>query len=163
MRFRSEVEEMNPASSWLQRMFPELTRFPNQENRNDAWRRAGQSVHWSGSLLCGFLLLLILSPILKLCAHAGTWLARNGELLAIGIAMFVAWYLAPFLLLWIFRGRLRQYLWRELLKHHVPTCLKCGYDLRGLISPRCPECGVSFDERLLGGKTNAIEKVTEGD
>ena len=28
-------------------------------------------------------------------------------------------------------------------------CLKCGYNLRGLTKPRCPECNTSFDEHLL--------------
>jgi len=28
-------------------------------------------------------------------------------------------------------------------------CLKCGYNLRGLTRPRCPECNTPFDERLL--------------
>ena len=26
-------------------------------------------------------------------------------------------------------------------------CVKCGYDLRGLPEPRCPECGTGFDLR----------------
>jgi hypothetical protein len=30
------------------------------------------------------------------------------------------------------------------------TCRRCGYDLRGLPEPRCPECGTSFD-RDRGG------------
>jgi len=25
------------------------------------------------------------------------------------------------------------------------TCLNCGYDLRGTVSGRCPECGREFD------------------
>ena len=27
----------------------------------------------------------------------------------------------------------------------VGRCANCGYDLRGLLAPRCPECGTSFD------------------
>lgn len=30
------------------------------------------------------------------------------------------------------------------------TCENCGYPLRGLVTPRCPECGTKFSERLLG-------------
>ena len=29
------------------------------------------------------------------------------------------------------------------------NCIYCGYDLRGLSKPRCPECGREFDKRLL--------------
>ena len=28
-------------------------------------------------------------------------------------------------------------------------CANCGYQLRGLENPRCPECGHAFDPRLL--------------
>ena len=28
-------------------------------------------------------------------------------------------------------------------------CVKCGYNLRGLTGPRCPECNTPFEERLL--------------
>ena len=29
------------------------------------------------------------------------------------------------------------------------TCAACGYDLRGQVEPRCPECGTTFDPREL--------------
>lgn len=32
------------------------------------------------------------------------------------------------------------------------VCKKCGYNLRGLRDPRCPECGTPFDPNLLNGK-----------
>ena len=32
-----------------------------------------------------------------------------------------------------------------------PTCWKCGYLLKGLPEPRCPECGTRFDRP--GGRT----------
>ncbi len=30
------------------------------------------------------------------------------------------------------------------------TCLECGYDLRGLTEPRCPECGTPFRSSEVG-------------
>jgi hypothetical protein len=30
-----------------------------------------------------------------------------------------------------------------------PTCLTCGYDLRGLSDNRCPECGTAFDPKQV--------------
>lgn len=39
--------------------------------------------------------------------------------------------------------------WMRLGGGGRPTCRKCGYDLRGQRSPRCPECGASFDEDTL--------------
>lgn len=32
---------------------------------------------------------------------------------------------------------------------YKPTCESCGYSLRGLSTPRCPECGAPFDHSLL--------------
>jgi len=32
---------------------------------------------------------------------------------------------------------------------HVPQCPDCTYRLTGLTTPRCPECGLQFDARLL--------------
>jgi hypothetical protein len=34
--------------------------------------------------------------------------------------------------------------------HYRPNCCRtCGYDLRGLTMPRCPECGTAFNPLLL--------------
>jgi len=40
-------------------------------------------------------------------------------------------------------------------------CGICGYDLTGNISGKCPECGVSFDLRLL--EDGKIRKTEKGD
>lgn len=32
-----------------------------------------------------------------------------------------------------------------------PCCWKCGYSLRGLLNPRCPECGTVFPAFVLNG------------
>gem|GEM_PF-2832980 len=40
----------------------------------------------------------------------------------------------------------------RIIRRHEETgevCLECGYCLRGLTSPRCPECGTPFDAALL--------------
>ena len=33
-------------------------------------------------------------------------------------------------------------------------CVRCGYDLRWLAEPRCPECGTEFDPELLTAQTH---------
>ncbi len=38
---------------------------------------------------------------------------------------------------------------RRRKRKKLGLCVKCGYNLRGLTEPRCPECNTSFDERLL--------------
>ncbi len=51
-------------------------------------------------------------------------------------------------------GIVKRKLRTELVKRGVPICIPCGYDLRGLTEPRCPECGTSFDSALLGEKVD---------
>ncbi|HQL54004.1 MAG TPA: hypothetical protein PLQ87_04795, partial [Phycisphaerae bacterium] len=34
--------------------------------------------------------------------------------------------------------------WRARRLHRVGVCRKCGYDLTGNMSGRCPECGAAF-------------------
>jgi hypothetical protein len=36
---------------------------------------------------------------------------------------------------------------QELNRRGIPVCLECGYDLRGLVGPRCPECGQPAEHR----------------
>jgi hypothetical protein len=47
--------------------------------------------------------------------------------------------------------------WFEPLRQRSPWfCVQCGYFLRGLIEPRCPECGTPFDPRLLTGYSSNL-------
>ncbi len=41
-------------------------------------------------------------------------------------------------------------------------CVRCGYDLRGQVEPRCPECGTAFDRTTAengAAKVSAVEAV----
>jgi len=43
---------------------------------------------------------------------------------------------------WVFGGEtFRRLLREQLTARGVPICIGCGYDLRGQVEPRCPECG----------------------
>lgn len=45
-------------------------------------------------------------------------------------------------------------LWRHRRTIHnieEGICVKCGYDLRGQVVPRCPECGLAFDPQEING------------
>lgn len=47
---------------------------------------------------------------------------------------------------------------RRILDRSEPgkaTCRRCGYRLRGLTVPRCPECGTPFEAALLGDEKRA--------
>jgi len=50
--------------------------------------------------------------------------------------------------IWL-RAVYRRSLRLQLQETGIPVCLHCGYDLRGQLDPRCPECGQPFDPALL--------------
>ncbi|RMF71560.1 MAG: hypothetical protein D6744_17760 [Planctomycetota bacterium] len=50
---------------------------------------------------------------------------------------------------WTVRRPMRRYVREYLIRSGVPICVACGYDLRGLGDPRCPECGAACDPRLI--------------
>jgi len=50
---------------------------------------------------------------------------------------------------WLIRHRLRPFLAAELATRGFIVCARCGYHLKGLADPRCPECGTPFDPGLL--------------
>ena len=45
------------------------------------------------------------------------------------------------------RHRFREYL----SEHGVALCVQCGYDLRGQVEPRCPECGWQVKQGVSSG------------
>jgi hypothetical protein len=47
-------------------------------------------------------------------------------------------------------------LWgRKIRRRRRGLCVYCGYDLRGLVEPRCPECGMAFDRTPLDQRATA--------
>jgi hypothetical protein len=58
--------------------------------------------------------------------------------LMIGITM-IFWTFGPGVVLLFFSVRGRH-------EHPAGICARCGYDLRGLTEPRCPECGTPFEK-----------------
>jgi uncharacterized paraquat-inducible protein A len=61
-----------------------------------------------------------------------------GLILILVLATAAAWLQHHFILRSEpFRRSLRE----QLVARGMQLCLHCGYDLRGQVSPRCPECG----------------------
>ena len=58
----------------------------------------------------------------------------------------------------IFHRGIRRELRRELLERGMPVCASCGYDLRGQIEARCPECRDAFDAGLLQKPSKELEQ-----
>lgn len=51
--------------------------------------------------------------------------------------------------IWFWRRRCRRYLREQLIARGIPICLKCGYDLRGQVEPKCSECGTPCAAELI--------------
>ena|GEM_PF-963481 len=77
-----------------------------------------------------------------LIAEGGGWFNWYVAALVLAVMGFVAWTL---LARW--GGRLPARDCGEVEK--TPRCLRCGYNLTGLTSPRCPECGEPFEADIV--------------
>lgn len=63
---------------------------------------------------------------------------------------------------WFWWHQCRRYLRERLIARGVPICLKCGYDLRGQVEPRCPECGTPCNAELIAagaGSGGAVQQA----
>jgi hypothetical protein len=164
------VPRMNPTSFWAEGVYKLLFIVPLAV----AWGAgvfAGASISFRARCWSGFIQSLIV-----VCLVFGEFLFRSRrsvlgisgedppEILAGFLAAIVAIYTASY--------ASATHLMGKWLVGRTPddlTCGRCGYCLRGLRDPRCPECGTPFDPKLLqnrlpesGDKSgNASQEVEE--
>ena len=128
----------------LGRILPELYRFESDEERKAAMRQANSMV-WGSARPWLWLFLLVITAVGLIFARwqleeeypVVEWICPAATSLLAG-----TW-------IWFCRSELRHLLREQLVDKGVPVCLRCGYDLRGQVDARCPECGTPFDKRLL--------------
>lgn len=92
-----------------------------------------------------------LSELTATVTQGGQWSSTGVELTII-LCILVPLHVIP-LMLARYRKWMRVFLREYLNEHGIPICRSCGYDLRGQVDLRCPECGTPFRE----------ETVKEGD
>lgn len=63
----------------------------------------------------------------------GTW--------ASGVGISIGWFLPVVSIAFVVYGLLTGYLGPRATSDGETRCRKCGYILRGITEPRCPECG----------------------
>lgn len=128
---------------WI-RAFPELALFETANERRNAFvdaRRLPPSSRGFRFLMTnviGFVALVVPMYLLPSGARRLRF--------ALSLLLFVV---GVMLLRLYFRNEIRMSLRQRLALEGVPICAKCGYELRGLTQPRCPECGSVFDPKLL--------------
>ena len=117
--------------------FPEFALFPTDDQRRAA--RDGLTKlrfsRWYVSLPV-IVVAAILPAILLV-----RWLRLPSWYLAL---ILTCWF--PVLMVgqfWFWRHHIRKHVRQRLLEAGVPVCQTCGYDLRGQVDPRCPECGAA--------------------
>ena len=127
------------------RTYPELARFADNARRKAAMRHATREVIRSRRFWL-FILVAVLVAV-AIAVSVGVLVkaspAVRGGLQGLIVGTLVGG--------WVFvcRANLRASLRRQLVEQGVPICLRCGYDLRGQLEPRCPECGTPCDPELL--------------
>lgn len=121
-------------------MFPELERFESAVDRQRAMQQLKEVNRGFGSsfgvmILVMFVLMAVEWSIRRSFGFAD-WLGPARPVLFTAIAGIVTVYLT--------RTRYRRIIWSCMNESLMPTCMHCGYDLRGQVDRRCPECGTAF-------------------
>ncbi len=100
------------------------------------WRTWIRFIIYSAALA---LASLALSEVARTVTQGGQWSLTGVRLAGLlpGICQTI---LIP-LMLMQYRKWMRVYLRQYLNAQGIAICQNCGYDLRGQVNPRCPECG----------------------
>ena len=118
---------------------PDLQRFPDRRRGRAALRRALDAAQWTPwyVLTIGTLMVADVFVMFSL-GFWGVPIADRGRIRGWGMVVLLVAILG---LLLMCRRAIRRSLWRDLNNAGVPTCTRCGYDLRGSERVRCSECG----------------------
>ncbi len=166
---REDSKSVTRRMSFTYRLFynpfyPEIALFDTNEERKVAMRRAhpmklrgsGRSGWvnpgrvWVSSLIVFLTMTALLFGVDDQLVALHPVVARIGKVLVFMLGIATA--------MWVLRPLVRRSLREQLVAKGVPICVACGYDLRGQIEPRCPECGSAFDVKFLNHFEGESEK-----
>ena len=120
-------------------LFSELRRFPESGQRRKAMGRALSAAQFTPWYLVAVVGLFGLSMFLIFAARR--WDLPTDLRHAIGTWCVFGLPVVVLVLLLLCRRAIRRSIRRDLNATGLPTCTRCGYDLSGTKSGRCPECG----------------------
>ncbi len=116
------------------------------------WRQGDRYTQF-GKMIRGLIVGSVLEVFIAVPVHV--WAARERECYCCR-GTYTTLVLAGTVLLWAFGPGIILLYWREKYRHQrvLPTCIECGYDLRGTISAgrsKCPECGAKIGKAGIAG------------
>jgi len=125
------------------RVFPELSFFPSDKERNLAMRKAYRPV----ILGPRYWLYVIFAAVVSVPVGKAVLYYLHLLGIALNLGAVVGGLIGGFAgsAFYFFRRRIARSLRQQLRDRGVVLCIQCGYDLRGQTENRCPECGERFD------------------
>ncbi len=125
----------------------EFTHFEGAQERRDAVERAKRAprrrLWWRLLRRCLVIVpaALVAYEVAQLIGRTVSIPDRYLEVVCMGVVFgATAWGE-----LWVAARRIRLNLRRRLNDQGAVVCMRCGYDLRGQVERRCPECGEPFE------------------
>ena len=132
------------------RIFPEFALFESAQERRKMVRQFDKAILTSARMWFSLVLVSTVVALLLISSGLHAWLssllppwARNAVVLLLSSALLLGIFNR------LYRKPFQRFLREQLIAKGVPICLRCGYDLRGQVEARCPECGKAFDSGLL--------------
>ncbi len=134
------------SNRWIWAWFPELLRLETTSERAEVYHRCygrvmKRPIYWiiAGVIQIGAQIVVGI-PAARFAKNytIPRWLISSGIPLLIAVACI-------FVIIWVMRRAIIRHIRRELNTRGLPTCIRCGYQLRGLPETvrRCPECGAT--------------------
>ncbi|MCY2952624.1 MAG: hypothetical protein NTU53_11725 [Planctomycetota bacterium] len=144
-------------NSRLIKRFPELAFFSDPSDRYAAFRTAMREIRWRyfllaavfSSMSCLVVPYLVRLLLVHLRALLNAPHLHSVSRVVVGVCNGLIPLVIAFVLVHLFRKRIQRSLRSQLVARGTPICVECGYDLRGQLEPRCPECGKAFDPSLI--------------
>lgn len=130
-------------------LFPDLFLIEDKSERKRVWREAikpvSGSARYLGLLVVGMLVAQTSGGMLVMVLAEEFGKTKVPLWFDIPIRFFLS-VLGALFPIWLMRRRITKDIRQYLNQNGFQLCVACGYDLRGQVEWRCPECGAAFDQ-----------------
>jgi hypothetical protein len=131
---------------WIERFYPELHRIPTGSERRAIERRAGRRCGSNPLVILGvFALIVSVIVALRPLRFALLRLLPVDEQFVYRIAAAIGCLTGTALFRMCSKRVVARAVRKEMAARGYPICVGCGYDVTGLIEPRCPECATPLE------------------